>query len=89
MTAAGAAHRITLAADKAYDVTQFVHDLRDRSVTPHIAIDGHLSKTGKMRKTASTDAPPAMPARHQSALPPQTHRRGVRLDQEYPPVWPR
>src|SRR5882724_1783210 len=39
--------RITLGADKAYDVTQFVHDLRDRSVTPHIAIDGHLSKTGK------------------------------------------
>jgi transposase len=47
-----ASGRITLAADKAYDVTQFVHDLRDRSVTPHIAIDGHLSKTGKARKTA-------------------------------------
>ena len=44
--------RITLGADRAYDVTQFVHDLRDRSVTPHIAIDGHLSKTGKRRKTA-------------------------------------
>jgi IS5 family transposase len=44
--------RITLGADKAYDVTPFVHDLRDRSVTPHIAIDGHLSKTGKRRKTA-------------------------------------
>src|SRR5438874_2571889 len=44
--------RITLGADKAYDVTQFVHDLRDRSVTPHIAIDGHLTKTGKRRKTA-------------------------------------
>jgi len=44
--------RITLGADKAYDVTQFVHDLRDRSVIPHIAIDGHLSKTGKRRKTA-------------------------------------
>jgi hypothetical protein len=46
------AKRITLGADKAYDVMQFVHDLRDRSVTPHIAIDGHLSKTGKRRKTA-------------------------------------
>lgn len=43
--------RITLGADKAYDVAQFVHDLRDRSITPHIAIDGHLSKTGKQRKT--------------------------------------
>ena len=48
----GCAKRVTLGADKAYDVTQFVHDLRDRSVTPHIAIDGHLSKTGKPRKTA-------------------------------------
>ena len=45
-------HRITLGADKAYDVRQFVEDLRERSVTPHIAIDGHLSKTGKPRATA-------------------------------------
>jgi transposase len=44
--------RITLGADKAYDVAAFVADLRERSVTPHIAIDGHLSKTGKPRKTA-------------------------------------
>jgi len=44
--------RITLGADKAYDVAQFVHDLRHRSVTPHIAINGHLTKTGKQRRTA-------------------------------------
>jgi transposase len=44
--------RITLGADKAYDVERFVHELRDRSVTPHIAIDGHLSKTGTPRKTS-------------------------------------
>ena len=44
--------RITLGADKAYDVTPFVHELRARLVVPHIAIDGHLSKTGKPRKTA-------------------------------------
>jgi len=44
--------RITLGADKGYDVTQFVQDLRSRAVTPHIAIDGHLSTTGKRRKTA-------------------------------------
>ncbi len=44
--------RMTLAADKAYDVTPFVGDLRARGVTPHIAIDGHLTKTGKRRKTA-------------------------------------
>src|SRR5258707_235510 len=44
--------RITLGADKAYDVEAFVQALKQRSVTPHIAIDGHLSKTGKPRKTA-------------------------------------
>ena len=43
--------RITLGADKAYDVSQFVHELRARCVTPHIAIDGHLSKTGTPRST--------------------------------------
>lgn len=48
----GSAKRVTLGADKAYDVTPFVHDLRARSVTPHIAIDGHPSKTGRRRKTA-------------------------------------
>ena len=45
-------HRITLGADKAYDVRQFVADLRTRIVTPHIAIDGHVRKSGKPRATA-------------------------------------
>jgi len=44
--------RITLGADKAYDVRQFIHDLRARRVTPHVAVDGHLSKTGTPRSTA-------------------------------------
>jgi transposase len=44
--------RITLGADKAYDVEKFVHGLRERRVTPHIAIDGHVRKSGKPRKTA-------------------------------------
>ncbi len=44
--------RITLGGDKGYDVTGFVGALRARRVTPHIAIDGHLTKTGKRRKTA-------------------------------------
>ncbi len=44
--------RITLGADKAYDVMAFIGDLRGRSVTPHIAINGHPTKTGKRRKTA-------------------------------------
>ena len=44
--------RITLGADKAYDVEAFVGDLRARRVTPHIAINGAVSKTGKPRRTA-------------------------------------
>lgn len=45
-------HRITLGADKAYDVTGFIDALRARKVTPHIAVNGAISKTGKTRKTA-------------------------------------
>ena len=44
--------RITLGADKAYDVTAFVEELRERQVTPHIAVDGRISKRGVVRKTA-------------------------------------
>jgi transposase len=44
--------RITLGADKAYDVTDFVEQLRGREVTPHIAINGAVSKHGVVRKTA-------------------------------------
>ena len=53
------AGRITLGADKAYDVKAFVGDLRQRKVTPHIAIDGHVRATaegtGKPRSTAIDD----------------------------------
>ncbi len=45
-------HRITLGADKAYDVEAFVHALRARHVSPHVTINGAVSKTGKIRKTA-------------------------------------
>jgi hypothetical protein len=44
--------RITLGADKAYDVRSFVEDLRSRRVTPHVAIDGHVRNSGKPRATA-------------------------------------
>jgi transposase len=43
--------RVTLAADKGYDVAAFVGRLRDHKVTPHIAVQGHRTKTGKRRKT--------------------------------------
>lgn len=44
--------RITLGADKAYDVRDFIGQLRARRVTPHIAVDGHLSRLGTPRSTA-------------------------------------
>ena len=44
--------RITLGGDKGFDVTAFIGDLRARNVTPHIAINAHLTKTGKTRQTA-------------------------------------
>jgi hypothetical protein len=44
--------RITLGADKLFDVEDFVEAQLQHKVAPHIAIDGHLSKTGKPRKTA-------------------------------------
>lgn len=44
--------RITLGADKAYDVREFVCALRARRITPHIARDDHLTKTGKRRTSA-------------------------------------
>ena len=47
----GKRRRITLGADKGYDVAAFVDALRERAVTPHIAVNGHVTKTGKRRKT--------------------------------------
>ena len=44
--------RITLGADKAYDVREFVEALRARRVTPHVAVDGRLSPKGVPRSTA-------------------------------------
>jgi transposase len=44
--------RITLGADKAYDVRGFIGELRARRVTPHVAVDGHLSSKGVARSTA-------------------------------------
>lgn len=44
--------RITLAADKAYDVRAFIEGLRARRVTPHIAIDGNVRVNGTPRSTA-------------------------------------
>ncbi len=44
--------RVTLGADKGYDAEAFVLTLKDQKVTPHITINGTVSKTGKLRKTS-------------------------------------
>jgi transposase len=44
--------RITLGADKAYDVFDFIEALKARNVTPHVAINGTISRNGVPRKTA-------------------------------------
>lgn len=44
--------RITVGGDKGFDVASFIDELRDRNVTPHIAIDGHIRVSGTPRKTA-------------------------------------
>lgn len=46
------ARRITLGADKGYDVWDFVTTLRGLNITPHIAINGSKTSSGKRRKTA-------------------------------------
>jgi IS5 family transposase len=43
--------RITIGADKGYDVADFVRALRARKVTPHIAVNGAMSKLGTPRRT--------------------------------------
>ena len=50
-------HRLTLGADKAYDVHEFVDDLRDLNVTPHIA-----QNTRPIAARRSTNARRATPA---------------------------
>ena len=46
--------RITLGADKAYDVKGFIGELRRRQVTPHVAIDGHVRSTARTSKPRSS-----------------------------------
>ena len=43
--------RVTLGADKLYDAASFTGELRARGITPHVAINGTVSKRGKVRKT--------------------------------------
>jgi transposase len=44
--------RISLGADKAYDAIPFIEELRAHKITPHVAINGCISKLGVRRRTA-------------------------------------
>ncbi len=44
--------RITVGADKAYDVGEHVACLRAKNITPHIAVNAYGTKTGTARKTS-------------------------------------
>jgi len=48
----GSRRRITLGADKGYDAAGFIAALRERNVTPHVAADRRISKTGTPRHSA-------------------------------------
>ena len=48
----GGKRRISLGGDKAYDVAGFVEALKQRNITPHIAVNGNVRWNGIPRKTA-------------------------------------
>lgn len=51
MNAQGGKLRITLAGDKGFDVADFIETLRELKMTPHVAVQDHLTKIGKRRKS--------------------------------------
>ena len=49
---AKSSRRITVGEDKAYDTSDHVAALRKMNITPHIAQNDSLTKTGKRRRSA-------------------------------------
>jgi transposase len=47
----GSVRRLTLAGDKGYDAAAFIDELRRMCVTPHIARNDAVTKTGKRRRS--------------------------------------
>ncbi len=48
----GSSRRITLGADKGYDAANFVGELRQMAVIPHIARNDAMTKTGKHQRSS-------------------------------------
>jgi transposase len=65
--------RVTLGADKAYDVHEFVDDLRDLNVTPHIA---QTRRTAARRSTPARRATPVTQSVSRSASEPRSRSAG-------------
>jgi hypothetical protein len=65
--------RLTLGADKAYDVHGFVDDLRDLNITPHIA-----QNTTNRSSTIDVHAIPIMRSVSRSASEPRNRSAGAR-----------
>ena len=63
-------HRITAGADKAYDTTDHVANLRAINVTPHVTQNNGVTKTGKNRRSAIDERT----TRHQGYGMSQTRR---------------
>jgi transposase len=71
------ARRITLGADKAYDVRQFIGDLRARGVTPHIAVDGHTRALAEGLAKPRSTAVDARTTRHAGYAISQRSRKRI------------
>ena len=78
----GGRRRITVGGDKGFDVADFVEELRHRKVTPHIAVQDHVTKTGKRRKTKIDGRTTRHPRLRRQPTLPQAHRGGLRLGQD-------
>jgi hypothetical protein len=72
--------RITLGADKPYDVTDFLEALRQRDVTPHITINGTISKHRVVRQDGERRPHETASRLRDHSGVPQADRRGVGLD---------
>ncbi|MGH7261845.1 MAG: IS5 family transposase [Nitrospiraceae bacterium] len=68
-----AGHRITAGEDKAYDTADHVAALRAANVTPHVAQNDCVTKTGKRRKSAIDDRT----TRHQGYAMSQARRKMI------------
>ena len=69
-------HRVTVGADKAYDTHDFVRDLRDLKVTPHVA------QNTKNRSSAIDGRTTRHAGLHPQPTEAQTSGRDLRLDQD-------